>query len=73
MDWKLEQKRREKKRAVGKIDSAPDINILGEMERGFSQIFGGTGNPVFVNRCRQAGDPVRRTELCSQAKGAKAD
>lgn len=73
MDWKLEQQRREKKQAVGKIESARNVNILGEMEREFTQIFGGAGNSVFVNRCRQAGDPVRRVESSRQCKDAKAD
>lgn len=73
MDWKIEQQRREKKQAVGKIESARNVNILGEMEREFAQIFGGTGNSVFVNRCRQAGDPVRRAESSRQSKDAKTD
>lgn len=73
MDWKLEQQRREKKQAVGKIESARSVNIMGEMEREFTQIFGGAGNSIFVNRCRQAGDPVRRAESSRQCKDAKAD
>jgi len=74
MDWKIEQQRREKKQAVGKIESAQNVNIMGEMEREFAQIFGGTGNSVFVNRCRQAGDPVRRVESFRQSsKEAKTD
>lgn len=74
MDWKIEQQRREKKQAVGKIESSRNVNILGEMEREFAQIFGGSANSVFVNRCRKAGDPVRRAESFRQpSKGAKTD
>jgi hypothetical protein len=74
MDWKLEQQRQEKKQAVGKKESVRRLGLMAEMERDFTQIFGGAGNAVFINRCRQAGDPVRRSESSSrQCKEAKAD
>ena len=73
MDWKLEQQKREKKQAVGKNESVRRLGIMAEMERDFTQIFGWAGNAVFINRCRQAGDPVRRTESSRQCKEAKAD
>lgn len=73
MDWKLEQQRREKNQHVGKKESALSVNILGEMERGFAQIFGEAGNAGFTRSQGQAGDPVRRSESSRQCKEAKAE
>jgi hypothetical protein len=53
MDWKLEQQRQEKKQAVGKKESVRRLGIMAEMERDFTQIFGGAGNAVFINRCEK--------------------
>ena len=40
MDWKLDRQRREKNQAMEKKASATGVNILDEMERDFTQIFG---------------------------------
>jgi hypothetical protein len=40
MDWKLDRQRRERKQTLEKKESAQSINIFGEMEREFTQIFG---------------------------------
>jgi hypothetical protein len=73
MDWKLDQKKREKKQAMIKAVSAESANILGEMEREFTHIFGGTANAGFFRNRGKAGDPVRRNESSAQYKSQKAD
>lgn len=40
MDWKLERQRREKKLAKEVAATEQGVNIFGEMEREFAQIFG---------------------------------
>ena len=40
MDWKLERQRREKKLVKEGAAAAQGVNIFGEMEREFAQIFG---------------------------------
>lgn len=61
MDWKLDRQRREKKQEIDKKEPAEDVNIVGEMERDFEQIFGGVHAGFFSSRGK-AGDPVRRNE-----------
>lgn len=73
MDWKLNQQRRKKNQASINNELSKSVNILGEMERDFSQIFGGNenaGSGYGFSR-RQAGDPVRRSESYGQYKDAK--
>lgn len=71
MDWKLDQKKREKRQAMLKNISSPDVNILGEMERDFAQIFGGNGSAGFFSSRGKAGDPVRRSEISPRLKAQK--
>lgn len=72
MDWKLNQQRR-KKNASLNSELTQRVNILDEMERDFSQIFGGNVDAGYGFSRRQAGDPVRRSESFGQSKNAKAD
>lgn len=72
MDWKLDQKRREKNQAMANKEAAQNVNIVSEMEREFEQIFGGINAGFFRSR-GQAGDPVRRNETSSQCKVHKGD
>lgn len=63
MDWKLEQKRREKLKSSRSIEADNNVNIVGEMERSFVQIFGAGVHAVFSERKGQAGDHVKRSEI----------
>jgi hypothetical protein len=40
MDWKLDRKRREKTQALAKKSAVRNVNIMDEMEREFTLIFG---------------------------------
>lgn len=71
MDWKLDRQRREKRQTLGKTDPAQSVNILGEMERDFTQIFGGTDSAGFFCNRGKAGDPVRRNETSTHLKDQK--
>lgn len=72
MDWKLDRQKREKRRTLLKSDLA-STNILAEMERDFTQIFGENGNAGFFSSRGKAGDPVRRNETTQQYKSNKRD
>lgn len=71
MDWKLEQKRREKLKSSRRVESDNKVNIVGEMERDFAQIFGADAHAVFSGRKGQAGDHVRRSEILADGRHSR--
>lgn len=72
MDWKLEQRKREKLKASRRMESGDSVNIVGEMERDFAQIFGADAHAVFSGRKGQVGDHVRRSEILAEAKHSRS-
>lgn len=72
MDWKIEQQRREKKQALGKNESARSVNILGAMEREFTQIFGEGREAGFSASRDQTGGIARVAEASMPCKAPES-
>jgi hypothetical protein len=73
MDWKLDRQRREKNQNVVKKEAARKLDIMDEMEREFSEIFGEDRKFNFASepcRNKEAVGALRTTRI---VKAPKAD
>ena len=67
MDWKLDRQRREKAQALAKKSAAKNVNIMDEMEREFTHIFGEGREAVFSaspDKSRDSAAAFRSSRPC---------
>lgn len=67
MDWKLDRQRREKAQALAIKSAAKSINIMDEMEREFTHIFGDGRTAEFAenpDKSRNSAEALRSSRPC---------
>lgn len=72
MDWKLDRQRREKKQALARKEASRNADIMGELGRDFTQIFG-DGKEVSLSatlsKNKKSDNSARSTRPVEPTKG----
>lgn len=73
MDWKLDRQRREKKQALAKREAVRSVNLMDEMEREFTQIFGDGKSAEFSSSPSKMKDSIGTARVPRPCKAPRPD